>query len=203
MQVFPPRLQTVLPYADQFTLQGATLSSAFGTEQAFRMNSLFDPDFTNVGHQPYGYDQITPWYYRYIVEAVEVNLRFSDPQGDGVYVGVFAKNFDDTNTLTGATISAATERPNVFIKALNNTGTQIVNFKRLFRLCDLMGLTPEQYRNAWSQVGAVVTTNPSVVPYLSIAVADANASSPALTCKVNVELKFHCTFWGRGNPAQS
>jgi hypothetical protein len=184
-------------------MAGATLSAAFGTEQSYRLNSLYDPDFTGTGHQPYGFDQITPWYFKYLVDAVEINLRFSDPQGDGLYVGMFLKNFDDTNTLTGASISSATERPNVLLKPLNNTGSQVVTFNKLIKLHELMGLTRQQYENAWNQTGASVTTNPSFVPYLSFAIADANASSPALTCKVTIELKFHCTFWERGNAATS
>ncbi len=203
LQVFPLRLRTVLPYADQFTLSGTAFSAGFGTEQSYRLNSLFDPDFTGTGHQPYGFDQITPWYYKYQVDMVEINLTFSDPQGDGLYVGVFLKNFDDTNTLTGASISSALERPNVFLKPLNNTGSQVVKFRKLVKIHQLMGLTPAQYTNAWQQTAASVTANPSFVGYLSFAVADANATSPALTCKITVDLKFHCTFWERGNAAPS
>lgn len=203
LQVFPQRLRTVLPYVDQYTLQGVAYAATFGVEQSFRLNSLFDPDFTGTGHQPYAYDQITPWYYRYQVDAVEINIRFSDPQGDGIYVGAFIKNYDDTNTLSGATISQATERPNVFCAPLNNTGSQVINFKKMIKIHELMGLTKEQYDNAWAHTAALVTANPSVVPYLSVAVADSNASSPALTCRCTVELKYHCIFWSRGNAAQS
>lgn len=203
LQVFPLRLRTVLPYADQFNMAGTAFSASFGTEQSFRLNSLFDPDFTGTGHQPYGFDQITPWYYRYLVDAVEINLRFSDPQGDGIYVGCFLKSFNDTNTLTGATISQAMERPNVFVQALNNTGSQVVNFKKVVKLHQLLGLTQQQYANAWPSTAGSPTSNPAFVPYLSFAIADANASSPALTCKVSIELKYHCTFWERGNAAQS
>lgn len=203
LSIFPPRLRTVLPYSDQFNLTGATLSAVYGTERAFRLNSMFDPDFTSTGHQPFGYDQITPFYARYLVDKVEVDITFSDPQGDGLYVGVFAKNFNDPATLTGASISQAMERPTVFQAPLNNTGSQTVKFRRIFKIHELMGLTKQQYESAWSQTSALVSANPSVVPYLSMAVADANASSPALVCKATIELKMHCVFFDRLMPAQS
>ncbi len=203
MQVFPPRLRTVLPYADQFNLQGATLSAAFGAETTFRLNSLFDPDFTNVGHQPYGFDQITPFYSRYQVDEVEIKLTFSDPQGDGVYVAAFIKNFNDPATLVGASISQATERPQVWLKPLNNTGGQVAVFQRRVKLWELMGLTKAQYDNAWPSTAAAVTANPTHVPFLSFAIADANASSPSLTCKCTLEIKYFAVFWDRQMPAQS
>lgn len=199
--IFPSRLTTTLPYADQFNLQGATLSAAFGTERAFRLNSLFDPDFTSTGHQPYGFDQVTPFYNKYLVDEVDVTVSFSDPGGDGLYVGVFIKGFNDTSTLTGASISQAMERPLVFCKPLNNTGSQVVVYKRKIRLWEVLGLTKSQYNDCWQQTASAVTTNPSLVPYLSISVADANASSPALTCKATIEFKFHVVFWERAMSA--
>ncbi len=36
-------------------------------DRVYRLNSLFDPEFTGVGHQPYGYDQMAAFYNRYRV----------------------------------------------------------------------------------------------------------------------------------------
>jgi hypothetical protein len=184
-------------------MQGSTLSASFGTEQSFRLNSLYDPDFTGTGHQPYAYDQITPFYTRYLVDEVDIKLTFSDPQGDGVYVACFIKNFNDPATLTGASISQANERPTVWIKPLNNTGGQVAVFQKRVKIHELMGITAQQYSGAWPATAASTGSNPSHVSYLSFAVADANASSPSLTCKCTIELKYHSTFWDRVMPAQS
>lgn len=195
--VFPSRLQTTLPYADQFNLQGTALSAVFGTERSFRLNSLYDPDFTSTGHQPYGFDQITPFYAKYLVHSVDVQVTFTDPGGDGLFVGAYVKAYDDTSTLTNASISQAIERPTVFCKALNDSGRQVVVYRKRINCWEALGLTKAQYDNNWQQTAASTAANPNIVPYFSIAVADANASSPALTCKVSIEMKFHCTFWER------
>ncbi len=201
--MFPQRLKTVLPYADQFVFTGATLSAVFGNENSFRLNSLFDPDYTGTGHQPYGFDQVTPFYSRYMVDEVNIRVTFSDPQGDGVYCGVFIKNYDDTATLVNSSVPQSTERPQCWVRPLNNTGSQKIVFEKRLKICDLMGLTQTQYEAAWPTMASLVTTNPSVAPYLSVAIADVNASSPALTCKATVEIDYYTTFFSRITPGQS
>lgn len=76
---FPDKLVTSLRYVDSFTLTGA--AGAVGAN-VFRMNSLFDPDFTGVGHQPYYFDQLcgpagTAPYYRYRVLGSKMTVRFA------------------------------------------------------------------------------------------------------------------------------
>jgi hypothetical protein len=52
------------------------LSTTGGAEHAFRLNSLFDPDFTGVGTQPVGFDQWSALYNRYRVHACKVHVEF-------------------------------------------------------------------------------------------------------------------------------
>jgi len=60
---FPDQLKCTLKYrATELTFTGATPSA-----QVFRMNSLFDPDLTNTGHQPQEFDQLTAVYGQYCV----------------------------------------------------------------------------------------------------------------------------------------
>lgn len=41
----------------------------------FRGNSLFDPDFTGTGHQPYGFDQWNNFYERYTVVGCSIRVQ--------------------------------------------------------------------------------------------------------------------------------
>lgn len=45
----------------------------------FRVNSLFDPDFTGGGHQPLGFDQMSAMYNRYTVTNCQIRVVFSNP----------------------------------------------------------------------------------------------------------------------------
>lgn len=48
---------------------------AFQFDNVFRGNSLFDPDYTGVGVQPYGFDQLCPVFYNnYFVKASKISI---------------------------------------------------------------------------------------------------------------------------------
>jgi hypothetical protein len=64
---FPDRLQTKLKYADTGVITSTT--GAVGL-QIFRINSTFDPDYTNVGHQPMYRDTYAAIYDQYAVVSV-------------------------------------------------------------------------------------------------------------------------------------
>lgn len=52
------------------------LSSTGGAENAFRLNSLFDPDFTGTGTQPIGFDQWSALYNRYRVHSCSMHVEW-------------------------------------------------------------------------------------------------------------------------------
>lgn len=76
---FPQKMRTKLRYCDTITFDG---SSAVGTN-TFRMNSLYDPDLSGVGHQPTWFDQIcnaagSAPYGRYRVLGSKLTVTFSN-----------------------------------------------------------------------------------------------------------------------------
>lgn len=60
---FPDRLKCTLKYRSI----GMAFSGVSPAAQVFRMNSLFDPDLTNAGHQPQEFDQLSAVYGQYCV----------------------------------------------------------------------------------------------------------------------------------------
>lgn len=60
----PRRFKTTLKYTDSISLNpGAGTLDSF----VFNMASLYDPNYTGVGHQPMGFDQIMPLYDHFVV----------------------------------------------------------------------------------------------------------------------------------------
>lgn len=202
LSVFPQRLNTKLEYVDELTLSTQSTLATFGGEIAFRLNSLFDPYFPVGGHQPYGFDQLNTIYFRYQVHRCMVEVTFSDPSSDGLVVGAFAKNLNDPNTLVNATIAAAMERPTVWCKPLNNTGSQQIVFRKLYNLPEMLGLTKAQYENGWPSTSAAVSADPIQVAYFMVAAANARGGS-SQTVTARVRLVFDCSFWERNTVAQS
>ncbi len=202
LSVFPQRLNTKLEYVDELTLSTQSTLSTFGSEIAFRLNSLFDPYFPVGGHQPYGFDQLNTIYARYQVHKCLVEVTFSDPSSDGLVCAVFAKNLQDPNTLVNATIAAAMERPTVWCKPLNNTGSQVTVFRKQYDLCEVMGLTKAQYDAGWPSTSALVSADPSQTVYFMAATANSRGGSTQ-TVTARVRLVFDCSFWERNTVAQS
>lgn len=70
---FPDRLRTKLHYCDVINL--AASAGNPGLWQ-FRMNSLFDPDYTGTGHQPQWFDQLSAVYAFYRVLGSKITVTF-------------------------------------------------------------------------------------------------------------------------------
>ena len=71
---FPDEFITTIRYVDVYTLTSASNGIA---KQYMRMNSLFDPDQTGTGHQPYYFDQFAALYNRYTVLGSKLTAEFS------------------------------------------------------------------------------------------------------------------------------
>lgn len=69
---FPARMSAILRYSDQIVLDPDTSTPA---RHHFRCTSIFDPDYTAVGHQPYGYDQYSQLFNHYIVDKAIITVR--------------------------------------------------------------------------------------------------------------------------------
>jgi len=63
-----------LRYAQQFLLSDSGLGDGLSDQQLIRANSLFDPDYSGVGHQPRYYDQYTPMYNHYLVLGSKIRV---------------------------------------------------------------------------------------------------------------------------------
>ncbi len=62
---FPARLTVRLRYSTTVSLTSG--GAGVPAVHLFRANGIFDPDFTGVGHQPYGHDQLQAIYNHYRV----------------------------------------------------------------------------------------------------------------------------------------
>lgn len=62
---FPSKAHYVLRYSDSFTMNAPVGGSSV---YHFRATSIYDPDKSGVGHQPYGHDTLKNIYNHYIVD---------------------------------------------------------------------------------------------------------------------------------------
>lgn len=114
--LLPNRFRISLPYGTFRSLN--TSLGAIGS-QIFRINGIYDPDYTGVGHQPRGYDQIKEMYDHWTVIGFRAQLMFENqvlgvPHIVGAYVS------DSTSPLT--TVDDILEYGNVVYKKCEGPG---------------------------------------------------------------------------------
>lgn len=73
----------------------------------FSLTSAYDPDITDVGHQPQGYDDITPYYKKYSVLGVSYRLR--GVTGGASIPLIVGTKVTNEQTLTWTTLNAFLE----------------------------------------------------------------------------------------------
>ena len=167
---FPPTYNCKMHYVETVTLTTDT-AGVFGAGTTFRLNSLYDPNLTGTGHQPYGYDQMAALYKRYIVSGVKVHITFTDPSADGVAVGCMVQASGGAGALYGITPDIIKEQPLSWVAPVNNTGSQVKHFSQYFPLQKVEGLQKVQWIANEDQYGAAINANPSLCPTIITAAA--------------------------------
>jgi len=78
---FPAKATAVMRYSTTLSLDPALGLTA---PHLFRANSIYDPDFTGVGHQPYGHDTYASIYNHYNVRQSTITMTPTNGK-DGIY----------------------------------------------------------------------------------------------------------------------
>jgi hypothetical protein len=175
-----------------------------GTAQKFNLNSMYDPDSTGVGHQPYGFDQLMAIYNRFKVHRVEIALQFYQPSSAGARTFGCYQILNPSNTaatLAGLLIEDFQERPRAdAVHILDGDEPTLVNFS--INLPEVVGV-----RNMWdSQFGDNYTGTASGNPgnLIQLALTTANEGGvDSLACGYRIKICYHAMLYNPKLLAQS
>jgi len=174
---FPMEIRTTLKYCDSIQLNSA---SAAIDKYVFRMNSLFDPDLTGTGHQPYYFDQYAAIYSRYCVIGSKLTAEFSAVPEEINHAAISVLNgpivccvWGDPTSTNTSTLSTALEVNTSQSRLISggNGGNNTCTLSTTYSPETKLGLS-----NGDDTVTAGVTGNPSQVWYGVVAVADTGVS---------------------------
>lgn len=171
--------------------------------EVFRLNSLFDPEFTGVGHQPLNWDQITPFYQFYRVNGVKVIIRFFGSPNDGMRVGYKARNSTDSYNTALRTCSQIRETQNTRIKIVNSDSPArdgVVS--HYFPLSRLQGISRLKF-NIDDTYTATTVTNPVNSMFLDVFASGPVDNSAGFSINYTVELIYYTTMFGLITQGQS
>lgn len=158
--------------------------AGIGAYHCFRTTSVFDPDFTGVGHQPLGHDRMAAIYNRYTVLSARITCTFVGPGGSPAICGVKLSD--------------------------NSTPTSVVNYQLVrengdhcaYRVCSgtnnykqrvTQTYTPRKAfdKPDWEKLKADSNSNPTNNAYFIMFVTPVNSTQDlgSLNCLVTIDYK--------------
>jgi hypothetical protein len=158
-------------YADHLNLTGA---SGLLTNHQFRLNSVFDPDYTASGHQPMSFDQWGAFYNHYVVLGCTWELSAISSGGSGTLFGAYVS--DDvtvpSSLLTWVELGAQSLMANTYM------GEPVV-LKGNIDIGDFLNRDRAAMSSDPDLRGLTTGTNPAEVVFLNVAVQNFSLASHA------------------------
>lgn len=176
---FPDRLLTKLRYHDVLDL---TSTAGVLVQTGFRWNSTFDPDYTNVGHQPMYRDTYAGIYDQYAVVRAAARITFtSKVASDVMFVSV---NTDD-DTAWASTVNQIAEQSHAVSTTLAplSAGASQHTFNISWDCQRILNIDPfssELYKTA-------VGSNPTEVSFLVCSIAGLAGATGTVTMEIVLE----------------
>jgi len=185
-----PKTILKMKYNDFITSNGAVI------DYVYNLNSLYDPDRSGTGHQPYGFDTYASLYHRYRVFKVDWVINASTTNTSTPYtITVLPSN--DVGAYTSMTL--ANENPRAVQKVVNFGNP--IKFRGSIYLPRLNGSTSAQYKND-DRFQALNNASPSELMALHLLTSTVSGSAIA-TIFMDITLTFHCEWFDPLPLAQS
>lgn len=184
----PDRMIVRMTYEDVYNLIGPS-------QYQWRLNSIFDPDYTGTGHQPRGHDQWATLFASYRVFAVKarIYLNNTDDTG-GQCVGLITDNVAGTYNNT---YLSEIPRCKTIVLAQGDGGlnSKIVYYKA--NIPRILGYTSAQYKNN-PNTKCAFGTSPAEVAYLTlVAQSLGNYSGAPGNLQIRMILSFYVELMDR------
>ncbi len=176
-----PHMYITLKYSEEVVTSVATVA---GSNQVFRLNSIFDPNAAVGGTQPYGYDQLAALYNRYRVlkTRFKITMHASTAGHDLVATpinGAINAAVSDLVTFTAATMLPYSKYKHYNLGAVAPVIQGGMDLNILGGVARVEYLTDDRFE---AQIGA----NPAEVISLNIGIY--NPSGGTITIAYFVEL---------------
>ena len=183
---FPNSIITKMRYCDVMSLSGTT--GAIATN-AFRANSIFDPDSTGVGHQPLYHDTYAAIYDQYVVLGSKITVTFLSRTGAVCFLaGIVC---DDDSTFSSTTSTRMEQNNSVTIGCGPVTsGCEVNTLTATFSPYEAFGVDATDDGSSSTSFG----TNPTEEWFYGVWIQAADAGSTTVVdIKVEIEYTVKCS----------
>jgi len=189
------KLRTKLTYTDTQVLNAATMGIAYG--QAYRLNSLFDPNFASgVGQlQPLYFDQLSALYNRYRVWNATVSVSILG--ANGIIVNCVGAVLN--NNAGSISLQRLLQSPSAMAPLLTNTYNAVQKRVKKYSLPVLTGRSAADYGGS-DQSEALIGSDPSDVVVFHLAIETLGATS---AIAYTIKIVYDCEFFDMSVPEVS
>jgi hypothetical protein len=202
--IIPDRYHCVLKYCSTKQYTSGT-GGIVGTTNTFQLNGLYDPDITGAGHQPYGFDQITPFFSVYTVRRAWATITISGVDDASTYLAWMIQSNNSSSTLASSTLEQVSEYDEMNFLLLGSAVSGIPNQQVTIPILDLPkleGLTWDAYLGNANYRALTASGNPSAGTKLVLGVGNA-AGTVSKVATLTIEIFFDSYFEGRKSLPQS
>ena len=184
----PSRVIVNMQYGSNFNLSVTLANIAAGS--AYRMNSIYDPQWAAGGRTAVGHANMAGMYRRYLVVGARVQVTFSETNADGTYVGI-RKRINTQNASQGNSMQDIAEKPQTWFKPISDSGNQKAEFNVSLKPWELMSLSKQEYMTSDS-FSSAYNANPAS----DNCFFDVFAANPNSTCTVNCTIRvWYTVIW--------
>jgi hypothetical protein len=184
--VLPYTTKVVLPYVEMLSITtGASAGVIAG--KVFNLLSAYDPNYTDAGHQPLGFDEWSNFYQEYYVSSVKYSIEASNTATN--LTGILNVMEFPSVTLTGSTATTYMEQPGSQQKILRHSdaGPQArvegqFHTASWFPGADLASL---------DDIRSVVTSSPAESVGLHVGLAPFTSSAVSAYLLIKLEMTVH------------
>lgn len=188
LQPFPQNFICKMKYA-------ADLQTSAGGRYDINLNSIYDPDRSGAGHQPYGFDNLAIIYNRYRVISCGWRITTTSGTSAVVQLGCIPTN----SGILPVNFAELKEQPRAkYLIQFPGANAAVLSGKAY--IPSLVGRSKAQYM-ADDRYQALVTADPAESAILQIHTA--NSSGVLGTNVINVILEYTVEFFDVNNVAQS
>lgn len=181
-------VETIILSSDSSgALQGYT-----GSEYVWNLNSLYDPNQTGTGHQPYGFDQLKLLYQLYTVYGAHIDITVSNPSADGAVFFMSVQASNPNYSLSSQYQDVIWEKNRAEGFPINNTGSQVKRIKRYYPIHKIEKVLKQKVLLD-DQYSSNITSSPVLVPVVRVALAN-STSTATLTAVCTMKLTYYTMF---------
>lgn len=200
LQPFAQRYISRMKYSEQLVQIGP--GSGGLTQFVFNLNSIFDPNRTGIGHQPYGHDSLQAIYNRYrVVKCSYVISSLSTGGSSGDAYSIIAALPANEVMSIGGGVAEVQENPRCkFITQAPNAPLKVL--KGTVDIASLVGRSKSQYM-ADDRYQATYGSSPNELAILNVFTGLLGGTAETMTAKLNVVLEFTVESFDIKNLVQS